>query len=281
MGRGFAGWVWQEKNIGSLTILRHMERLSLECCLKYTDTRVKNGQPQPTPVPAPPAAGLASLLFQAQPRETHVITTGGILHTYAFASQSRAPLRWENAVAIGMIKDTVPNFLSQLAIIIYYTVRTAAVNICPTTGIETSFFLTKIKCYRFKRQSMPKVCLYNLKHLWNIQNILAWRIPWREEPGRLQLVGLQRDTAEWLSTQVLNYGHYFSISLQEKTVLQPSFNWYKILLNIYCISRHFTDYSEVVLQKTEIQSIAMVIAIKWNGHGWTSSKPGSKSCLFP
>ena len=102
---------------------------------------------------------------------------------------------------------------------------------------------------------MPKVCIYNLKHLWTIQNILAWRIPWRKEPGRLQSVGLQRDTAEWLSTQVLNYGHYFSISLQEKTVLQPSFNWYKILLNIYCISRHFTDYSEVVLQKTEMQRV--------------------------
>ena len=28
-------------------------------------------------------------------------------------------------------------------------------------------------------------------------NILAWRIPWTEEPGRLQSLGLQRvDTAE-------------------------------------------------------------------------------------
>ena len=27
-------------------------------------------------------------------------------------------------------------------------------------------------------------------------NILTWKIPWTEEPGRLQFMGMQRDTAE-------------------------------------------------------------------------------------
>ena len=27
-------------------------------------------------------------------------------------------------------------------------------------------------------------------------SILAWRIPWTEEPGRLQCIGLQRDMTE-------------------------------------------------------------------------------------
>ena len=32
-------------------------------------------------------------------------------------------------------------------------------------------------------------------------SILPWRIPWTEEPGRLQSMGLQDlDTTEWLST---------------------------------------------------------------------------------
>ena len=31
-------------------------------------------------------------------------------------------------------------------------------------------------------------------------SILAWRIPWTEEPGGLQPMGLQRDTTELLST---------------------------------------------------------------------------------
>ena len=35
-------------------------------------------------------------------------------------------------------------------------------------------------------------------------SILDWRIPWREEPGRLQSTRLQSlDTTEWLSKQEL------------------------------------------------------------------------------
>ena len=35
-------------------------------------------------------------------------------------------------------------------------------------------------------------------------SILAWEIPWTEQPGRLQTMGLQEsDTTEWLSTHTL------------------------------------------------------------------------------
>ena len=30
-------------------------------------------------------------------------------------------------------------------------------------------------------------------------SILAWRIPWAEEPGRLQLMGLQRSRHDWVT----------------------------------------------------------------------------------
>ena len=30
-------------------------------------------------------------------------------------------------------------------------------------------------------------------------SILAWRVPWTEEPGRLQSMGLERDTTELLT----------------------------------------------------------------------------------
>ena len=34
-------------------------------------------------------------------------------------------------------------------------------------------------------------------------SILAWRIPWTEEPGRLQSIGSQRlDVTEWLSIHI-------------------------------------------------------------------------------
>ena len=34
-------------------------------------------------------------------------------------------------------------------------------------------------------------------------SILAWRIPWSKEPGGLQSMGSQSDTAEWLTLSVL------------------------------------------------------------------------------
>ena len=38
------------------------------------------------------------------------------------------------------------------------------------------------------------------KEMATHSNILAWRIPWTEEPGRLQSMGLQEsDMSEWLS----------------------------------------------------------------------------------
>ena len=36
-------------------------------------------------------------------------------------------------------------------------------------------------------------------------SILAWRIPWTEEPGRLLSMGSQRDMAEQLSTHPPRY----------------------------------------------------------------------------
>lgn len=75
---------------------------------------------------------------------SHEITTMGLCSAHAFASQSWVSLRWENTVTIVMVKDTVPNSLSQLAITIGYFVKTAAVNICLTMGIKVQcFFIYK------------------------------------------------------------------------------------------------------------------------------------------
>lgn len=58
-------------------------------------------------------------------------------------NHSRVSLRWENTVAIGMVKDAIPSSLNQLAITIGYFVKTTAVNICPTMGIEAIIFFKK------------------------------------------------------------------------------------------------------------------------------------------
>ena len=50
-------------------------------------------------------------------------------------------------------------------------------------------------------------------------NILAWKIPWMEEPGRLQSMGLQRVGHDWAISLSLSYVSFFlcdSISLLGK-----------------------------------------------------------------
>ena len=37
-------------------------------------------------------------------------------------------------------------------------------------------------------------------------SILAWRIPWTEEPGRLQFMGLQRVRHDWVTSLSLSWG---------------------------------------------------------------------------
>ena len=45
------------------------------------------------------------------------------------------------------------------------------------------------------------------KGLATHSRILAWRIPWTEEPGRLQSLGLQSQTwLKWLSTHINSWG---------------------------------------------------------------------------
>ena len=47
------------------------------------------------------------------------------------------------------------------------------------------------------------------KEMATHSSILAWRIPWTEEPGRLQSIGSQRDTTEQL------HFHFKDVNTQE------------------------------------------------------------------
>ena len=43
------------------------------------------------------------------------------------------------------------------------------------------------------------------KEIATHSSILAWRIPWTEEPGRLQSVGLQRVGHDWTTSLSLSF----------------------------------------------------------------------------
>ena len=43
------------------------------------------------------------------------------------------------------------------------------------------------------------------KEMATYSSILAWKIPWTEEPGRLQSTGLQRVRNDWVTSLSLQY----------------------------------------------------------------------------
>ena len=49
-------------------------------------------------------------------------------------------------------------------------------------------------------------------------SILAWRIPWTEEPGRLHSMGSQRVGHNWATKHTHNYIKFNSVSLQEDSL---------------------------------------------------------------
>ena len=67
-----------------------------------------------------------------------------------------------------------------------------------------------------KNKCEPKELAYKLStKMATHSSILAWRIPWREEPGRLQSMGLQRvghNSATSLITNIMKkQRHFFMI----------------------------------------------------------------------
>ena len=83
-------------------------------------------------------------------------------------------------------------------------------------------------------------------------SILAWRIPWTEEPGRLQFMGLQRVGHDWSDLAHMYKGRIF---IQSSTFKNPLLqNWFPRLWDgltfLPCIwpwKYPFTGNSEVLI----------------------------------
>ena len=82
-------------------------------------------------------------------------------------------------------------------------------------------------------------------------SILAWKIPWTEEPGRLQSMGLQSDTTERLSTCVITYFVHlpvtcsFPYTQHVNSTRVGSINAL-ILLYVFCLAQFLTQGSHYI-----------------------------------
>ena len=94
--------------------------------------------------------------------------------------------------------------------ILFYAKKIRANRVLHNEGLASSIFLSKHKC--LKNSSSAKVEIYlKLKYkyilIWYMEkamathfSTLAWKIPWMEEPGRLQSMGSLRVRHDWATS---------------------------------------------------------------------------------
>ena len=65
---------------------------------------------------------------------------------------------------------------------------------------------------------------------------LAWKVPWAEEPGRLQSIGLQRVRHDWSNLACTKAAFiYFSNGIKQKLSESIILNFKRIFLENYCV----------------------------------------------
>ena len=83
-------------------------------------------------------------------------------------------------------------------------------------------------------------------------SILAWRIPWTEEPGGLQSMGSQRVGHDWMTSLSLFHFSTLISRCTEIDVLQEQFSWTKV-----CLSRclHQCVHTTYIRSSTSAASV--------------------------
>ena len=80
-------------------------------------------------------------------------------------------------------------------------------------------------------------------------SILAWKIPWTEEPGRLQSIGSQRVGHDWATSLSLSFQTSFkkvSVNIRNKNALKPQIKKQYVWFNLICLEHNYTKrYSRV------------------------------------
>ena len=103
----------------------------------------------------------------------------------------------------------------------------------------------------YQRDTVRKNCISPCKEMTTHSSILAWRIPWTEEPGGLQSTGSQKVGHDWATSLSLSYStsldsaRLFStgvlpayISSRVSIVLPPTSTWYCEIVKFYHSDEH-------------------------------------------
>ena len=116
------------------------------------------------------------------------------------------------------------------------------------------------------------------KEMATHSSTLAWRIPWTEEPGRLQSMGSQRVRHDWATSLSLSLSvyscHLFLISsasvksLAFLTFIVPIFEWNVALVSLIFLKRSVVFpillFPSISLHWSLRKAVLPLLAILWN-----------------
>ena len=118
--------------------------------------------------------------------------------------------------------------------------------------------LLTLFCSYFFLPGIISLCLLMAPH----SSILAWRIPWTEEPGRLQSVGLRRVWHDWATSLSLFISMHWRRKWQPTPVFLPGESQGQRSMVGCCLwGRTESDMTEVTLQQQQQQSRIIVIPL--------------------
>ena len=80
------------------------------------------------------------------------------------------------------------------------------------------------------------------KEMATHSSILAWRIPWTEELGRLQSTGSQRVGHNWVTSLSLSLGLLYKLTRARESLLEMLIPWICICVSVTCIQYAYMFY---------------------------------------
>ena len=126
---------------------------------------------------------------------------------------------------------------------------------------SSAFSKTSLNIWKFMVHVLPRPGLENFEHYftsmwdeWNYVVVLAWRIPWTEEPGMLHLMGSQRIRHDWATSLHLSIlWHCLSLGLEWKLtfsspVATAEFSKFAGILSAALSQHHLLGFGIVQLE---------------------------------
>ena len=136
-------------------------------------------------------------------------------------------------------------------------------------ALEASLVAQRLKCLPETRETQVRSLGREdplQKEMVTHSSILAWRISWREEPGRLQSMGLQRVGHNWATSLPLSFlSFHLGGSLQSMSQWEE---WLKLMNQLYYFVLPLVDSFYIFPETVLPLEWKLKQSLDFSGHSW-------------